>query len=120
MARIRTIKPEFFTSLTIASLPIEARLTFIGLWTHADDEGRCVDDTRLIRAALWPLDDRSFGDVEKDLSRARRRLTDSPIPGRREALFGGLRVAEHQRINRATKSRIPHPSMARIRPRPAR
>jgi hypothetical protein len=67
MARIRSIKPEFFTSLTIADLTSEQRLTFIGLWTHADDEGRCVDDPRLIKAALWPLDDRTAADVETDL-----------------------------------------------------
>jgi hypothetical protein len=109
MARIRTIKPEFFTSLTIASLPIEARLTFIGLWTHVDDEGRCVDDTRLIRAALWPLDDRSFGDVEKDLAV----LADASLIRRYQA--AGKRYLavcgwqEHQRINRATKSKLPPP-----------
>jgi len=39
MARIRTIKPSFFTSLTIADLGLAERLTFIGLWTHVDDEG---------------------------------------------------------------------------------
>jgi hypothetical protein len=33
MARIRSIKPEFFTSLTIGSLSERARLAFIGIWT---------------------------------------------------------------------------------------
>lgn len=109
MARIRTIKPEFFTSLTVASLPLEARLTFIGLWTHADDEGRCVDDTRLIRAALWPLDDRSFADVEKDL----QQLADASlivrytVGGKRFLVVSGWR--EHQRINRPTRSKLPAP-----------
>lgn len=109
MARIRTVKPEFFTSLTIASLTVEARLTFIGLWTHSDDEGRCVDDTRLIRAALWPLDDRSFGDVEKDLSA----LADASlivryqVSGKRFLAVAGW--SEHQKINRPSKSRLPPP-----------
>jgi hypothetical protein len=57
MARIRSIKPEFFTSETIASLDPHARLTFVGLWTHADDTGRALDNPRLIKAAVWPLDD---------------------------------------------------------------
>jgi hypothetical protein len=34
MARIRSIKPEFFTSISIADLSRDARLMFIGMWTH--------------------------------------------------------------------------------------
>ncbi len=55
--RIRSIKPETWTSEALAALPVAARLTFIGLWTYADDEGRGKADARLIRAAIWPLDD---------------------------------------------------------------
>ena len=68
MARIRTIKPSFFTSLTIASLTPEQRLTFVGLWTHVDDDGRCIYDPRLIKAALWALDERLARDVEEDVA----------------------------------------------------
>lgn len=109
MARIRTVKPEFFTSLTVAGLSVEARLTFIGLWTHVDDQGRCVDDPRLIKAAVWPLDDRVSADVERDL----RELTESSLilrykVGERSYLC--VRTwDEHQRINRPTKSKLPPP-----------
>lgn len=57
MARIRSIKPEFFTSLNVAAVSPAARLCFVGLWTHADDEGRFLDECRLVKAALFPLDD---------------------------------------------------------------
>lgn len=111
MARIRSIKPEFFTSLTVAELDIHTRLTFIGLWTHVDDEGRCVDDPRLIKAALWPLDDRVSADVERDL----KRLSESSLILRYkvgERSYICVRGwEEHQRINRPTKSKIPPPSM---------
>jgi hypothetical protein len=109
MARIRTIKPEFFTSLTVANLTVEARLTFIGLWTHVDDDGRAVDDARLIKAAVWPLDDRVAADIERDL----QALTDASLIVRYKV--GGrsyLAVRtwrEHQRINRPTKSKLPPP-----------
>lgn len=112
MARIRTIKPEFFTSLTVAGLPLAARLTFIGLWTHADDEGLCVDDTRLIRAAIWPLDDRLLSDIADDL----KTLADADliiryeIDGRSYLAIRGWH--EHQRINRPTVSRLPRPELA--------
>ena len=107
MARIRTIKPSFFTSLTIADLAVEQRLTFIGLWTHVDDEGRCEYDPRLIKAALWPLDDRSFNDMDDDI----RALTEASLithykVGNRRYLQVNS-WNEHQRINRATKSTLP-------------
>src|SRR4051812_5042750 len=116
MARIRTIKPEFFTSLTIADLTPEQRLTFIGLWTHVDDEGRCVDDPRLIKAALWPLDDRTSADIEDDL----RALTEASLITRytltrkRYMVVNGWQ--EHQRINRPTPSRHPAPDDGEITP----
>ena len=43
--RIRSIKPEFWRDETIVSLPISARLTFIGLWSYVDDNG--VGDARV-------------------------------------------------------------------------
>jgi hypothetical protein len=109
MARIRSIKPEFFTSISVANLPIEARLTFIGLWTHCDDEGRCVDDARLIKAAVWPLDDRPAAAVEGDLGALSESslITRYEARGRRYiAVVGWL---EHQRINRPTASKFPVP-----------
>ncbi|MGH3584848.1 MAG: hypothetical protein ACRDQ0_00855 [Pseudonocardia sp.] len=109
MPRIRTIKPDFFTSLTIADLTPEQRLTFIGLWTHCDDEGRCVDDPRLIKAAIWPLDDRNSVDVEIDL----KALSESSLILRytlnRKRYLAITNWFEHQRINRPTASKFPAP-----------
>src|SRR5688500_10427158 len=116
MARIRTIKPEFFTSLTIADLTPEQRLTFIGLWTHVDDEGRCVDDARLIKAAVWPLDDRTAADVEDDL----RALTEASLITRytltRKRYMAVTGWREHQRINRPTPSKLPAPELGEPTP----
>ncbi|MFC9973597.1 hypothetical protein ACFVH6_22150 [Spirillospora sp. NPDC127200] len=109
MARIRTIKPEFFTSLTIADLTPEQRLTFIGLWTHVDDTGRCVDDPRLVKAAVWPLDDRTSVDVEDDLRaiHAKALIVRYVVAGKRFIAVTGW--AEHQKINRPSKSKFPSP-----------
>jgi hypothetical protein len=116
VARIRTIKPEFFTSLTIADLPLTARLTFIGLWTHADDAGRCIDDARLIKAALWPLDDRTAADIELDL----KLLTEASLITRymltRKRYIAVTGWDEHQRINRPTPSKLPAPEQGEPTP----
>jgi hypothetical protein len=106
MARIRTIKPAFFTSLTIARCSHTARLTFIGLWTHCDDEGRCVDNTLLIKAAVWPLE-RTVKQVESDLDE----LAEEGLIDRYATESGRyLEVRnwrEHQKINRPTPSDLP-------------
>lgn len=57
MGRIRTIKPEFFRSRSLSQCSRDSRLTFQGLWIEADDHGRGVADTRVIKGAVWPLDD---------------------------------------------------------------
>lgn len=116
MARIRTIKPTFFTSLTIAELSLSARLTFIGLWTHVDDEGRCVYEPRLIKAALWPLDDRTSSDVDADIQElTEHSLIVQYVVGERSYLsVNGW--SEHQRINRKTKSALPGPELAENSP----
>jgi hypothetical protein len=109
MARIRTIKPEFFTSLSIADLTPEQRLTFIGLWTHVDDEGRCVDDPRLIKAALWPLDDRTATDVERDLGVLSEASLILRYTLNRKRYLAVTNWHEHQRISRPSQSKLPSP-----------
>ncbi len=39
MARIRTTKPEFFTSEQVMNLSIFARFAFLGMWNFCDDGG---------------------------------------------------------------------------------
>jgi hypothetical protein len=43
------IKPEFFSSESMAEVSAEARLCFIGLWLCADDEGRAIFAERSLR-----------------------------------------------------------------------
>lgn len=57
MARIRSIKPEFFASEQVASVSSQWRLLFIGLWLHADREGRLLDRPVRLKAMLFPYDD---------------------------------------------------------------
>jgi hypothetical protein len=56
--RIRSIKPEFWADTKVASLPIGARLTFIGLWNIADDAGYLVMDVGQIAHDLYGYDPR--------------------------------------------------------------
>jgi hypothetical protein len=110
--RIRTIKPDFFTSDTVSTLPLRARLTWIGLWTHCDDHGRCRDNVKLIKAAVWPLDDVSLRDIESDLDD----LVEANVVFRYvvegKAYLQVTNWAEHQKVDRPSKSNIPAPTEA--------
>lgn len=120
MPRIRTIKPDFFTSLTIADLTYEARLTFIGLWTHVDDQGRCVDDARLVKAAVWPLDERTAKDVDADLWE----LSDAELVYRytvgAKKFLCVTSWAEHQKISHPAKAKLPAPEEGEPTPKAER
>ena len=52
MARIRTIKPEAFTSESLAEVAISAERTLFGLLTQADDHGRVLFSQYTQRARL--------------------------------------------------------------------
>lgn len=61
--RIRSLKPEFFRSESLAKVTPLARMTFMGLWTEADDYGRGIANPRIVKGALWSLDDDITVDV---------------------------------------------------------
>lgn len=111
MARIRSIKPEFFTSLTMADVGVHVRLTFIGLWTHVDDEGRCLNEPRLMKAALWPLDDDvTADDVRRFVNElAKHGLVVMYSHEGREYLEI-TSWDEHQSISKPRPSRLPSPT----------
>lgn len=110
MPRIRTIKPSFFQSDDVSVLPLRARLTWIGLWTHCDDTGRAKDHARLIKAAIWPLDNVSLADVEEDLATLAGygRIVRYEVDGQR--YLEVTNWSDHQKIDRPTPSRIPAPN----------
>jgi hypothetical protein len=57
MARIRTIKPQFFTSEDVTAQSPLARLLFVGLFTECDRDGRVEDRPRTLKMRLLPEDD---------------------------------------------------------------
>lgn len=111
MARIRTIKPDFFRSDDVAQLSYRARLTWVGLWTYVDDEGRGKDNARIIKGDLWPLEDGvTHKDVETDLGELSKagRIRRYEVDGEKYLLI--LKWTDHQRIAKPTASKLPPPS----------
>ena len=56
MARIRYLKPKFFTDSHIGRLDPLARLMFAGMWTLADRDGRLDDSPEEIGIQTIPYD----------------------------------------------------------------
>jgi hypothetical protein len=106
--RIRTIKPELWESERLGRLPVLARLTFIGLISMADDEGRGRGDPLFLRGRLHPY----AGDVgAEEFGKA----MDALVAAKLVMLYIVEECAyykipgwgEHQKIERPSKSRIP-------------
>lgn len=107
MARIRTIKPDAFISESLSGIPRGTRWTFAGLWTYADDKGRARDDARLVKAALYPLDDSTtLDDVVDDLAILAEigAICRYEVAGRR---YLHMPKWGHQKINRPTPAKSP-------------
>jgi len=110
VARIRTIKPEFFLDDDLAELPMVARMLFVGLWTIADCEGRMEDRPKRIKAQILPFDD-------CDIDGSLQSLHDAGFVQRYEAGGGKYIVVtnfrKHQRlsgIEAQSRSVIPPPA----------
>ncbi len=57
MARIRTIKPEFWSNEQVMDCSPMARLLFIGIWNFCDDGGNHPASSKTLKAEIFPGDD---------------------------------------------------------------
>lgn len=105
MARIRTIKPEFWTDGTIIGLPFEARLFYIGMWNHACDRGHLSDDPFGLKLKVLPADPVDGDELLKALVDAGR-VERIILPGGRRYL-SIPRFTDHQRVDTRWNSRCP-------------
>lgn len=57
MAKIRSLKPDFFISDQVTSVSFEARYFFQGLWVFGDDEGLIKNSPKSLKMQILPGDD---------------------------------------------------------------
>ena len=106
MARIRTIKPEFWADEDLSALPVEAHMLAAALLNYADDEGYFNANPKLVEAACRPLreDSVSVHECLKHLSNVGYLDIGEGSDGKK---YGCIRnFAKHQRINRPSESKI--------------
>ena len=99
MARIRTVKPEFWTSEQILELSTTARLLFIGMWNFCDDGGVHVASPKRLKAEVFPADDFTTEDVRRLIGElvANDLVIEFSAGGRR---FWKVTGWKHQKIDR--------------------
>lgn len=106
MARIRTIKPEFFTSEDIVSLTPLARLLYVALWCEADREGRMVWKPVTFKMRYFPGDSCKIEELCTEITT--RRLV--VLYGTGYAHIPSFKA--HQHINpRESASQLPEPEL---------
>lgn len=106
MARIRTIKPDFWTDEKIVKLSPLARLLFIGLWNFVDDEGRMEFSLLGMKLKILPLESTDcsgeFGEI-----RGNELITQYEVNGKSYICVNGFE--KHQKIDKRSLSRLPAP-----------
>jgi len=104
MARIRTIKPEFWTDEKILECSPTARLLFIGLWNFADDQGNIEGGHRSIKSKIFPSDDMN---VIGELCELEEVGLLIPYKVNGESYYNIKSFDKHQNIDKKSKPRCP-------------
>ena len=112
MARIRTIKPEFFTSEDIVSLTPLARVFYVSLWCEADREGRLEWKPKTLKMRYLPGDNCDIDALCTELTGAGL-VSLYEVDGKQYAVIPSFK--KHQVINnREAQSVIPEPASSRV------
>lgn len=105
MARIRTVKPSFWTDGKIVRLSPFARLFYIGCWNFAlCDLGHLPDDPFELKLQILPADDVDAADLVEELLQAGR-LRRISVGG--QQYLQAHRLADHQKTDKRWDSRCP-------------
>lgn len=102
MARIRSIKPQFWTSEQIADCSPNARLLFIGLWNFCDDYGVHPASPARLKMEVFPSDPFSKADIREMVDELLQvdLLKEYDVGGQRYWLVTGW--ASHQKPDTRT------------------
>lgn len=108
MARIRTIKPDFWTDERLTECSLSARLMFIGMWNFADDSGNMGRSAKKLKMQIFPGDNIDCEPLIAELL-THGVLTEYSVNG--EKYLQIKNFLKHQVINRPTASSIPPPQI---------
>lgn len=106
MARIRTIKPDFWTDGNMVKLSPFARLLYIGMWNFTlCDHGHVADDAMKLKLQILPMDNVDIDELLAEVMEQGRVVRVSDDNGRTYLLV--RRFEDHQKIDPRWKTRCP-------------
>lgn len=110
MPRIRTIKPEFWSSPGNRGLDYDARLLFIAMWNWADDSGRGSANPRELAGFAFPHDeDVGTAEIRRMLGGIRRAYGVVFYIVAHRAYYYVPTWCSHQKIDKRSNSKHPPP-----------
>ena len=115
MARIRTIKPEFWEDEKLAKLPVYARLLFIGTWNFADDNGVLLANPVLMKSHIFPYEDIGISTISEwiDILVENGMLIRTTYNGKDYLVIRKFLI--HQKINRKSiRINLPLPVVLKV------
>lgn len=104
MARIRTLKPEFWTDERVGEVSVSARLLFIATWSFADDHGGLDRSAKQLKAQAFPYDTIDCEILIRELLTAGL-LIEYDVDGKKYLHIKGFR--SHQKVEKPSKPRVP-------------
>ena len=107
MARIRTVKPEFFDDEKLATISLQARLVFIGLLVHSDDYGVVKGHPLWLKNQILPYDDISLPDFTDLLQELVTINCIVAFCHSGEQYYHIRKFSEHQKVEKPSKWRNP-------------
>jgi hypothetical protein len=108
VARIRTIKPDFWSHEKILGVKPLTRLLFIGMWNFADDYGRMAFSPITIKARVFPNDEFSVAEI-RDMLLEMSSVGLIVVYSAKDKEFLEITGWEHQKIDKRQASKIPGP-----------
>jgi hypothetical protein len=112
MSRIRSIKPEYWTSEQVMACARDTRLLFIGIWNFCDDAGRMSANAKTVKAMVFPGDEDLTSDAVRgmiDELSSNGLICLYTVDGKEFLQVLGWR---HQKIDRPQPSKFPPPPAA--------
>lgn len=102
MARIRSIKPEFFSSEQVAECSPIARLLFVGMWCFCDDGGVHPASAKALKMRVFPGDDLTAADVSGFIDELIRNGLLESFEAENALYWRITGWSKHQKIDRPT------------------
>jgi hypothetical protein len=107
MARIRTIKPDFWTDEKVVAMSPFARLLFIGMWNFVDEAGRGEFSPMRLKMQILPADPIDATELIGEI-RSANLITVYDVEGKQ--YFQVNNFAKHQKTDPRWPSKLPAPT----------